>query len=250
MQCFHDAFLRAGQTQTHQYLLIEVEELSKKEKLLVLALLQNYNVFGLFKRGEMLKILTRIYRKGESDSFGEETLESTQGYNELTSQFLCNCVTYFHWVLADHPPLSSPEFIEFTSAVLQPFFATDIALKFYVEKEFSQKVIHSDIIENIEPERFETLLTSVRLDPLFASVPYTRSYSYSLSFLNVFIKNFNDLCENAKQRKADFDEIDECSNKLQSFLKDTRTSLSNMESDLVIISKQIEESMQQLEKIE
>lgn len=246
MDCFHDAFLKAGQTQTHQYLLIEVEGLSKEEKLLVTSLLNNYNVFGLFKRGEMLKILTKMYRKGESNSFGEETLEATQGYNELTSQFLDNCVTYSHWVLADHPPLSCPEFIEFASA-FQPFFATDIALKSYIENEFSSKLEHSEIIDIIEPERLEALLTSVRTNPLFQSVPYTKSYSYSFSFLNVFIQSFNELCENFKQKKIEFEEIDECSNKLKTFLNDTKTSLQNMESDLVIISGQIEESMKQLE---
>lgn len=246
MKCFHDTFLRGGQTKTHQYLLVEVEKLNEEERVLVISLLHNYNVFNLFERGEMLKLLANMYHKGAVDSYGEQTLESQSNYNELASEFLLNCVTYFHWVIADHPPLSFPEFIEFAAA-FQPFFATDIALKSYIANQFKQKLIHTNCIAHIDPERFENLLTSIRLDPIFDSVPYTRSYSYSMSFLKLFISKFNELCENLESRTDDFVEIEECSKRLKVFLKDTNTSLTNMKNDLIDVSKEIEESMKQLE---
>ena len=248
MRYFHDAFLKGGQQKKHQFLLVEVEKLNNEEKLLMMSLLHDHNVFNLFQRGEMLKILTSMHRKGSEDSFGEATLEFVSNYNELVSEFVNNCATYFHWVLVDQSPLTCPEFIEY-SAPYQPFFATDIALKTYIIKEFSNKITQSDIIINIEPERFEALLTAVRLDPLFQNIPYTKSYIYSLSFLNIFIKEYNQLCEEIKFRKKDFIEIQQCSDKLATYLKETNNNLMNMENDLLILTKQIEESMKQIEHL-
>jgi hypothetical protein len=61
---FHDAFVEAGRSRTHQYLLIEHTRLSADERRLLVSLLRNPNAFGLFRPGEVLEILTQIDSRG------------------------------------------------------------------------------------------------------------------------------------------------------------------------------------------
>lgn len=248
---FHDVFIEAGKNGVHQYILIEAEELDHEEKMLMMSLLENFNVFNLFKRGELLQILTSLYSRGTSsgDPYNETTLESRANYNELTSQFFVNCVTHFHWVVADHPPFSCPEFINFT-CVFQPYFATDIALKSYVSQEFDKEIVQIDGIPAIEPERFETLLSAVRLHEMFATIPYMRSFSLSEMFISQFISKYNALANELKEKTDDFSAIFECASQLRTFLKDTNTEMNNMENDLVVLTKEIEEQMIQLDSLE
>jgi len=248
--CFHDTFIKAGSIQKHQYLYVSLDSINSEEKALLFTLMHNFNVVGLFQRGEMLKLLASIHRKGTDlkDPFNETTIESESSYNMMRNDFLSHCSTYFHWCISDGIPMTCHELLPYVS-IFTPYYISENALFMTLKENFLRDYQKPIIGSSIELEMFSEILWDIRNSDYINKIPYYQSFRASQRMVDRFLEFNKILCVTIFHKYNEIIQLQDSIEKMNIFLNTTQNSLNRLSLDLQNLTDENSKSISIMKKI-
>lgn len=249
IDCFHNTFISAGCKKQHHILLVEYSALTTEEEKLITLLLRTSSIYGLFKRGELLEILTALYEdRGQNvDPFQEDTLENMQNYNQVVSDFITDCEMHFHICLVRARPVTPSD--ESPCSVYTPFFKPDNYIEEFAEIQFKTvKNFNSDTSLHIE--HVLKFLRSIKSTELLNKFPYLVSSANFVHIIDSFAKRQNKRFEELHSRVSKRSDLNVLHDKLKEFVEKEYAKLKKMEGDLVTFTQEIEVSKGEIEIVQ
>ncbi|OHS95999.1 hypothetical protein TRFO_37840 [Tritrichomonas foetus] len=231
MKCFHDQFISGGIKKTHHVLFINDEELTKKERKLLPQLANSSNVFGLFSRGEKLKIMTELYANG-SNPFDDDTCESMSGYNQLLSDFLTDCECHFHLCIATH---DTGTYRSGNSIVYRPYYDEKHAL--------------NDLIESVKIDGLKSKIENLKEIEMFQHFPYLLKFPNMSHFVIGYKQRLEALRAKLNEKKNIVGQIAMIGEELSAFMKEKFEEMEKMKTELTALNAELEVSSKQTDEM-
>jgi hypothetical protein len=234
LKTYHDSFVSCGIHRKHGVVLVDANRLTPDEAELLPALVNSSNVFGLFERGELLRILTSIHAAGSVDADLDATLESEADYNWLVSEFVSDCQAFFHWaIVRDAPELG---LLHSKAHWYIPVYGSKVA----VEKRAT---------EELSLAHFNPMIDQLRNLPLFDRFPSLVSHANVDRFLGSFGARVVAQREVLMEKLRTADEVCGIGRTMKSFLDDAAAAGAKMEAELARLDEQLAECERQTAEV-
>ena len=234
MQVFHDSFIQSGMKKAHHVLFIDINTLKQDEEGIITQMLRSPDVFGLFQRGEKLRIMTELYAAGIVDPDGDNTLEAKDGYNNLLSEFLTDCETYFHLCIVMN--CMPPDDMIANAHVFQPFYGSDIALR-------------SLMVDKLLIGQYYETVQAIRKMEIFQRYPYLVSHANIEHLVKSFGERYQAKLNALNEKKEQVDKIYRIGSEIEAVRKEMEQKMHEMEADLSNVNKELEDNMKQTEEL-
>jgi len=237
---FHDLFIESGRSLSHFALVVNVLNLTQKEIKDLALFTVSHCINGLFKKGEVLELMTQLYGDGDSyiDPFQEETMESLSNYNSIISDFLNRCKMFFHWVIVGPSSLLNHATID---------NAISISCKYNTFDQF-EVFVKSCLSERVS-NHFGFQISSAQILQVISSFLDSEcikkmglTHRYFMLFVKRFVYRYNNSILSLQKHYVIHEDLRKCYGQIETFLNDSLQSMNEMELKLLRIKQEMNDA--------
>lgn len=222
IKVFHDHFIEAGMTKKHIIIYAVDTYLNSTEMTLLKLILKNNNIYGLFEKGESMKLMTELEHI-TLDSLNDDSAETTETFNSLYSEFVSNATKFCHFVILQHS-YSTESFDNAVSFIINETTVHDEQID-----QLKERLIESHICDD-----FPYLFSAVNLDQILIK---TEERVNTLKEKIARISNRRDVLFETKRIN-------------DSFLQINYVKIQNTESDIKQLNEELKTSMEVLQNLQ